>query len=169
MKSYMHNMQEAVYMKKRSWKDILWAVEVTLIIIMTIAVLYCILSPTDMVSELPEREPVSVEETKNTSLQPEEEESKNQTVSDSVDSDPVDSSTINPSNTNTPSYSSGNNSSSGYSSGGKKYYHSGYDDGYDDIYDDGDYDEYRYAHDSDYASGVEDAMDDVYEEYGEEW
>lgn len=160
----MHNIQEAVYMKKRSWKDILWAVEVTLIIIMTIAVLYCILSPTDMASELPEQEPVSVEETENISLPMEEEESKNQTVSDSVDS-----STINPSNTNTPSYSSGNNSSSGYSSGGKKYYHSGYDDGYDDIYDDGDYDEYRYAHDSDYASGVEDAMDDVYEEYGEEW
>ena len=165
----MRNVQEAVYMKKRSWKDILWAVEITLIIIMTLAVLYSILSPTDMASELPEREPVSAEETKNTSLQPEEEESKNQTVSDSVDSNPVDSSTIDSSNTNTPSYSSSSNSSSGYSSGGKKYYHSGYDDGYDDIYDDGDYDEYRYAHDSDYASGVEDAMDDVYEEYGEEW
>lgn len=156
-------------MKKRTWKDILWAVEVTLIIIMTLTVLYCILSPTDMASELSEREPVSVKEVENTNLQPEEEERKNQTVSDSVDSNPVDNSTIDPSNTNTPSYSSGSNSSSGYSSGSKKYYHSGYDDGYDDIYDDGDYDEYRYAHDSDYASGVEDAMDDVYEKYGEEW
>ena len=120
-------------------------------------------------SLLSEREPVSVEEVENTNLQPEEEERKNQTVSDSVDSNPVDNSTIDPSNTNTPSYSSSSNSSSGYSSGSKKYYHSGYDDGYDDIYDDGDYDEYRYAHDSDYASGVEDAMDDVYEKYGEEW
>lgn len=101
-------------MKKRTWKDILWAVEVTLIIIMTLTVLYCILSPTDMASELSEREPVSVEEVENTNLQPEEEERKNQTVSDSVDSNPVDNSTIDPSNTNTPSYSSSSNSSSGY-------------------------------------------------------
>ena len=42
--------------------------------------------------------------------------------------------------------------SSGYNS---------YDDGYDSIYDDGDYDDYRYDRDSDYADGVDDAMDEL--------
>ena len=37
----------------------------------------------------------------------------------------------------------------------------GYDDGYDDVYMDGDYDDDRYARDSDYADGVDDALDEL--------
>lgn len=44
--------------------------------------------------------------------------------------------------------------------GGSSGYNS-YDDGYDSIYDDGDYDDYRYDRDSDYADGVDDAMDEL--------
>lgn len=36
-----------------------------------------------------------------------------------------------------------------------------YDDGYDDVYMDGDYDDDRYARDSDYADGVDDALDEL--------
>lgn len=54
-----------------------------------------------------------------------------------------------------------NSSSSSKSSSKKKNYYNSYDDGYDSIYDDGDYDDYRYDRDSDYADGVDDAMDEL--------
>ena len=47
----------------------------------------------------------------------------------------------------------------------KEELYNSYDDGYDSIYDDGDYDDYRYDRDSDYADGVDDAMDEAYEEW----
>ena len=64
-------------------------------------------------------------------------------------------------------YNSGS-SSSGKSGSSSKYKETGldaYDKGYDDVDIDGDYDEYRYEHDSDYASGVDDAMDELDEWY----
>lgn len=42
-----------------------------------------------------------------------------------------------------------------------------YDDGYDDVMN-GDYDDYRYKHDSEYEMGVDDALDEL-EERGEYW
>ena len=55
----------------------------------------------------------------------------------------------------TPNYGTSKRSSK------KKNYYNSYDDGYDSIYDDGDYDDYRYDRDSDYADGVDDAMDEL--------
>ncbi len=54
-----------------------------------------------------------------------------------------------------------NSSSSSKSNSKKRNYYNSYDDGYDAIYDDGDYDDYRYDRDSDYADGVDDAMDEL--------
>ena len=51
--------------------------------------------------------------------------------------------------------------SSSYCSKHKKSAWASYDDGYEDVYFDGDYDDYRYSHDSEYADGVDDALDDL--------
>lgn len=56
-----------------------------------------------------------------------------------------------------------------HSGSGKSYVYGGgldaYDKGYEDVDIDGEYDEYRYEHDLDYALGVDDAMEDREEWY----
>lgn len=84
---------------------------------------------------------------------------KTRTYESSESSSGSDSSTENSSGT------SSQNTSKRWKSDDKYY---SYDEGYDDVDMDQDYDENRYANDSEYAEGVDDAIEDAYYMYGDE-